>query len=524
MSTLTGNSRGTAGETRRYERFDETYRIQHVLMVTSFVVCCVTGFPLKYPDWKWMDFILRAMGGIEAARVLHRVGAVVMTADFIWHVVDVFRRFFKAKMRIGQIDILPWPSDFVHLFQNIGYFLGLTDRRPRFGRFTYFEKFDYWAVFWGMFIMVASGVVMWFPEFCGKFLGTRWIVATTIAHSDEGLLAFLAIFIWHMFNVHLAPGRFPMSWTWLNGTMTGEEMRHEHPALYEQIKDRPAPGKLGEYSTVKGLLGLFAVAVIGTLVYGATRSAKPQPPEDITHYATRIAKESVAGLDEHSPLYAELFRAARREAFAQFHKYEPAAVLPVANRSACMLSGCHTELAHRRSAEIRAYMNMHSAFMTCEACHYKQPITDVGTISYGWFDHGMTADPLASAPPAGIARDAQGRLVGLDNYVRLIAPYRERDGGREVVFTPASDERALEYERTRDRLTPEENARMKATFHQNIAPDGPACIKCHTVKGQLDYKALGFSPERTKELEMLRVAVFYFLDAEKAGYNVSGGK
>ena len=523
MSTLTTNGGAAAGE-RRYERFDEVYRIHHVLMVTSFITCVVTGFPLKYPDWAWMNWVVRAMGGIEVCRILHRVGAVVMTADFIWHVVDVFRRYFRAKMRIRQIDILPWPKDFVQFAQNIGYYLGLTDKRPQFGRFSYMEKFDYWAVFWGMFIMVGSGVVMWFPEFFGKFLPTRWIVATMIAHSDEALLAFLAIAIWHIFNVHLSPAKFPMSWVWLDGTMSEDEMRHEHPALYEQIRGSLPPARLGRYPWVKGLLGLYAIGVIAILAYGATRPVEPPPPEGIARYASRLAKESVKGLDRHSPLYADSFQAARREALTQFHRYDPPAALPVANRSACLLSGCHTELAHQRSTEIRAYMNMHGQFMTCEACHYRKDINDISTITYDWFDHGMKDNPLAKAPPAGTCRDAEGRLVGMDNYVRLIAPYRERDGKREVVFTPASDPRALEYERTRNRLTQEQIARVKAGFHENVAPDGPACIKCHTVKGLFDYKALGFSPERTKELEMLRVAVFYFLDAEKAGYNVTAGK
>jgi formate dehydrogenase subunit gamma len=525
MSTLSaGEGNVMAAGERRYERFDQKYRVQHVLMVTSFVTCVVTGFPLKYPDWAWMNVIVRAMGGIEVCRVLHRVGAVIMTIDFVWHVIDVLRRYFKAKMRISQIDILPWPKDFVQFFQNIGYYLGITDKRPQFARFSYMEKFDYWAVFWGMFIMVGTGVVMWFPEFFGKFLPTRWIVATMIAHSDEGLLAFLAIAIWHIFNVHLCPARFPMSWVWLDGTMSAEEMHHEHPALYEQIRNQPAPANLGRYPVVKGLLGLFSVGVIGILIYGATRPAKPQPPEGIAHYATRLAKESVKGLGKDSPLYAESFKAARREMFEQFHEYEPPAALPVANRSACLLSGCHTDLAHQRSPEIRAYMNMHGQFMTCETCHYRKDINDISTVGYGWFDHGMKDSPLAKAPPAGTSRDAMGQLVGMGNYVRLIAPYREHEGKREVVFTPASDPRALEYERTRNRLTSEEIARVKARFHENVVADGPACIRCHTVNGQLDYKALGFSSERTKELEMLRVAVFYFLDAEKAGYNVSNAK
>ena len=147
------------GGPRLYQRFDEIHRAQHVLMITSFVTCVVTGFPLKYPDWAWMGYICRAVGGIGAARVLHRVGAVIMIAAFTWHLVDLLLRFRRSRPALGQIEILPRLQDFKDLARNVGYFIGLTDRRPRFGRFNYMHKFDYLAVFGGMAIMVTTGLV-----------------------------------------------------------------------------------------------------------------------------------------------------------------------------------------------------------------------------------------------------------------------------------------------------------------------------------------------------------------------------
>lgn len=514
MSTM--NTHGQiGGEAKLFERYDQKIRVQHMLMVTSFIVCVVTGMPLKYPDWKWMQVIVDAMGGVAMTRLLHRVGAVVMTVDFLWHLVDMLGRFRRANMRFWQIELLPTPRDFKEFFQNVGSFLGLC-RRPRFGKLNYMHKFDYWAVFWGMAIMVGSGVVMWFPEFAGKFLPTRWIVATMIAHSDEGLLAFLAIFVWHIFNVHLHPRTFPMSWIWLNGTMTAEQMKHECPEEYDRIKDLPPPPGLGRWPIVGVMLGLFALFVVGILVYGSTRPARPVPPVSIAEHAEAVARQSLAGLSPDSPLFEAAFKARRREMHEQFHWYEPPTGLPMANRASCMLSGCHSNLPHQRDVEIRAYMNMHTAFLTCEACHFAKPEDDIRNVRFDWFDHGLTNDPLAKAPAMGTSRDPKtGSLVGMDNYARKIAPLLERDGKREWVFTPASDPRALEYERVRNRLTPEMTARMTAEFHRNIAPRGPACDQCHTGKGLLDYKALGFSPDRAKELEMLRVAVFSFMQADQ---------
>ncbi len=513
MNTQTTNNPRNA-DGRLYERLDQKLRAQHMLMVTSFVTCVVTGMPLKYPDWKWMQVIVDLMGGVEATRILHRVGAVVMTADFLWHLIDMLVRFFRARMRFWQIELLPTWRDFREFFRSVGSYLGLCER-PRFGRLNYVNKFDYWAVFWGMAIMVGSGVVMWFPELAGRFLPTRWIVATMIAHSDEGLLAFLAIVIWHIFNVHLHPRTFPMSWVWLTGTMTAEEMKHEYPEEYERIKDLPPPPGIGRWPVVGAILGVFAFSVVGILAYGSTRPARPVPPIGISEHAEAVAKQSVAGIDPGSPLFAEAFKARRREMHEQFHLYLPPAELPAAYRSACLLSGCHTDLPHRRNAEVRAYMNMHTMFMTCEACHYAKPIDDIAAVRYDWFDHGLTRDPLTKAPPPGTARDEKGRLVGLDNYALRIAPYRERDGEREVVFRRLADPKVLEYELARGRMTLEQAGRMKAEFHRDIAPAGPACDQCHTTNGRLDYKALGFSPERAKELEMLRVTVSYFMEADK---------
>ena len=124
MSTM--NTHGQiGGEAKLFERYDQKIRVQHMLMVTSFIVCVVTGMPLKYPDWKWMQVIVDAMGGVAMTRLLHRVGAVVMTVDFLWHLVDMLGRFRRANMRFWQIELLPTPRDFKEFFQNVGSFLGL---------------------------------------------------------------------------------------------------------------------------------------------------------------------------------------------------------------------------------------------------------------------------------------------------------------------------------------------------------------------------------------------------------------
>jgi cytochrome b subunit of formate dehydrogenase len=127
--------------------------------------------------------------------------------------------------------MIPMPQDIKDFFNTLMYFFGKRSSGPKFGRFSFIEKFDYWAVYWGMVIMIGSGLIMWFKELFPKVvfdIGRE-------AHSDEGLLATLAIVIWHFYNVHFNPEAFPMSWVWWHGNLTESEMKHHHALEYAEI-------------------------------------------------------------------------------------------------------------------------------------------------------------------------------------------------------------------------------------------------------------------------------------------------
>ena len=220
-------------------RWNVHYRLQHVLMFTSFIVLVLTGIPLKYAGVGVSRVFMNLWGGPEMASTVHRIAAVVMIISCVYHLAYLGWRMWK---RIFSPDMIPSLKDLRDLYDNIRFYLGLAPRPPLFGRFTYWEKFDYWAVFWGIFIMVGSGLVLWFPVETVRFLPVWFLGIAKVAHSDEALLAGLAIFIWHFYNVHLRPEIFPMNWVWITGTITRKELKENYPLEYERLRLQEALG------------------------------------------------------------------------------------------------------------------------------------------------------------------------------------------------------------------------------------------------------------------------------------------
>ena len=223
-------------ERERFERFSPNERAQHIVLFSTFIVLVLTGFPLKYPEVEFLGPLVYLMGGVKGARIIHRIAAVIMLADFAYHNLYIASLMYRRKIGLRQLLLMiPQPRDVIDLAKNIRYFLGLSKERPRFDKFSYMEKFDYWAVYWGVFIMGGSGLILWFPEFWTRFIELDIVRIAYIAHSDEALLAFLAITCWHLYNVHLTPRHFPMNRVWYRGWITREQMIEEHSLEYERM-------------------------------------------------------------------------------------------------------------------------------------------------------------------------------------------------------------------------------------------------------------------------------------------------
>jgi len=219
-------------EEEYFERFSLNVRIQHLILAISVILLILTGLPIKFHESGWAVLILKLLGGINVTRVIHRVASFLLMGIGIYH---LFWLIFTKEGRKEFIYLLPRPKDFRDFVTNVKFFVGLTDERPKFDRYSYIEKFDYWAVYWGMVIMIGSGLILAFHNYLFGLVPKYVLDIAREAHSDEALLATLAIVIWHWYNAHFNPEVFPMNKTIFTGKISKERMLKEHPLEYERI-------------------------------------------------------------------------------------------------------------------------------------------------------------------------------------------------------------------------------------------------------------------------------------------------
>jgi cytochrome b subunit of formate dehydrogenase len=237
MSELSASPE-TAPE-RTFERLDLNQRIQHGILVVSFSTLVITGLPVRYPEALLSQWMFSLFGGPEGRALAHRIAAVVMLALGVYHVGYLL---LTPKGRSELKALIPWIPDAYDAVHHLLYYVGIRKEHPKFPRFSYVEKFEYLAVVWGTVIMGATGFVLWFEVAAMRAL-PKWVVdVCRVAHSYEGLLAALAIVVWHFYCVHLRPGVFPMSRIWLDGRITESEMKHHHGREYEELMRREADG------------------------------------------------------------------------------------------------------------------------------------------------------------------------------------------------------------------------------------------------------------------------------------------
>ncbi|MFH1263946.1 MAG: hypothetical protein V1495_10960 [Pseudomonadota bacterium] len=238
-------------ETQYIWRIRPFYSKLHLLVIVSFFALALTGMTLKFSYTGWARVLAHLFGGFESAGVIHRIGAVITFFYFGAHLYDLCKRARKEPggfraLLLGPDSMIPNRNDLRELIGSMKWFLG-RGPRPQYGRWTYWEKFDYFAVFWGVAIIGSSGLLLWFPEFFTLFLPGWAINIATIIHSDEALLAVGFIFTVHFFNTHFRPEKFPIDTVIFTGRTPLEEYKVDRPREYEElVASGKLAGRLGD--------------------------------------------------------------------------------------------------------------------------------------------------------------------------------------------------------------------------------------------------------------------------------------
>lgn len=228
------------GEAMYFRRFKKSQRITHIFVILSFILLALTGMMLKFAHMPWAYNMAKIVGGVNVAGNIHRFAAVITFGYFAFHLFSLIKTMIKQhispmKFIFGKDSLWPNKQDLKDVIGTVKWFLG-QGPRPYYGRWTYWEKFDYLAVFWGVAIIGFSGLILWMPEYFTKLFPGWLINVAQIIHSDEALLAVGFIFTIHFFNTHLRPESFPMDTVIFTGHVPVEEYKKDRPKEYEELE------------------------------------------------------------------------------------------------------------------------------------------------------------------------------------------------------------------------------------------------------------------------------------------------
>jgi cytochrome b subunit of formate dehydrogenase len=224
---------------KQFQRFAPMWRLAHLIFAVSVMTLVLTGMAVFFAEMPWAQFAVRMFGSPKEAALVHRVAATIMLGIFFIHLVYVAGARILPRLRtfdwFGPNSLVPNWQDLQDIIAMFQWFLGMRPR-PLFDRWTYWEKFDYWAVFWGMAIIGGSGLMLAFPVATASVL-PGWIFnVATIVHGEEAVLAAVFLFTVHFFNNHFRPDKFPLDIVMFTGSVSLDEFRREHALEYERLK------------------------------------------------------------------------------------------------------------------------------------------------------------------------------------------------------------------------------------------------------------------------------------------------
>lgn len=268
-------------------RFTVFHRVMHAFAITSFYVLVLTGVPLRFACAPFSEPLIRFWGGVERAGLIHRWMAAFMIAYTLvhvgWLVVKIARAQDRKRWLWGMNSMVFHPKDARDFIQQFRWYFGKAPK-PRFGRYGYLEKLDYFGEIWGFIIIGGSGLMLWFPELFSRWLPGWSFNVATVFHAYEAMIAAAFIFLIHFFNVHLRPDKFPLDAVMFTGRGTMDYMIEEHPLMADELEagaelpisaraipDRLAPPpsrKATIFATVFGFLSWgMGLAIVGMVLW-----------------------------------------------------------------------------------------------------------------------------------------------------------------------------------------------------------------------------------------------------------------
>ena len=250
-------------EGRLFYRMTLTQRVQHLLITVTFSIQVLTGLPLKFAGYPWTQPLINLFGGVFMAGRIHRTSGLLMLLSFIYTSIYLvittaqkcrilFRErppenlmdgLVKVGLVIYNLPCFPTAKDGKDVVDFFKYATFPSKyKKPDYDKFCWKEKFDYLAVFWGVPVFTATGLMMWFPAFFTNLgLPPVFLNAALVIHTYETVLAAAVIFIWHFYNVIFAPEKFPMDNMVLTGVISEEHMLEEHSYEYRRIMTEEGP-------------------------------------------------------------------------------------------------------------------------------------------------------------------------------------------------------------------------------------------------------------------------------------------
>lgn len=214
------------------KRFSLARRAEHVLALVTFVALVVTGFPQKFDTSAFGHTVLGLLGGLENARLVHRLAGIVFTVHAAIHIAIFVLGGLSGRMRM---TLLPVTKDVSDAWENLRYYMGHRKTPPDMPKFDYRQKFEYVGLVLGGLVMVFSGLVLMYPMATASLVPASIIPAAQVAHSNEAMLALLVLLIWHIYSAVLSPEVFPLDRSILTGYITAEELEEHHAAEYKRL-------------------------------------------------------------------------------------------------------------------------------------------------------------------------------------------------------------------------------------------------------------------------------------------------